>query len=156
MLLFHGSNCLVEHPDINIGRSGLDFGKGFYVTTFKEQAIRWARYKQHRKGGKSVVSVYEFDEVNAKKHLNIYCFSEFNKEWLLFVRDCRLNRFECNYDIVIGAVANDKVYETYRLFEEGYYNEDETLKRIKMYELNNQLCFKSFNSLKYLIFKEII
>lgn len=40
MKVYHGSYCLVEDPDISFSREALDFGKGFYVTNIKEQAIK--------------------------------------------------------------------------------------------------------------------
>jgi len=45
MIVYHGSNVVVEKPDVNHSFRPLDFGKGFYVTTVREQAIRWANRK---------------------------------------------------------------------------------------------------------------
>ncbi len=45
MIVYHGSNVVVEKPDVNHSFRSLDFGKGFYVTTVREQAIRWANRK---------------------------------------------------------------------------------------------------------------
>lgn len=41
--VYHGSNIEVQTPLVNIGRKEFDFGPGFYVTTLREQAIKWAR-----------------------------------------------------------------------------------------------------------------
>ena len=30
MMLYHGSNVVVEQPEVNAGRRALDFGAGFY------------------------------------------------------------------------------------------------------------------------------
>lgn len=38
MIVYHGSNVVVDHPDVNHSYRDLDFGRGFYVTTVKEQA----------------------------------------------------------------------------------------------------------------------
>lgn len=38
MIVYHGSDVIVEHPDVNHSYRDLDFGRGFYVTTVKEQA----------------------------------------------------------------------------------------------------------------------
>lgn len=32
----------MEHPDVQRSRKNLDFGPGFYLTSFREQAERWA------------------------------------------------------------------------------------------------------------------
>ena len=42
MILYHGSNVIVETPQIIKTEYGRDFGFGFYTTDIKEQAVRWA------------------------------------------------------------------------------------------------------------------
>lgn len=42
MKLYHSSNVIVEHPDTEHSRSYLDFGRGFYLTSLYEQAVRYA------------------------------------------------------------------------------------------------------------------
>ena len=39
MIVYHASNVVVMHPDITYSRDALDFGKGFYVTALREQAV---------------------------------------------------------------------------------------------------------------------
>ncbi len=38
MIVYHGSTVEIAKPDLKYSKNNLDFGKGFYVTTFKEQA----------------------------------------------------------------------------------------------------------------------
>lgn len=45
MIVYHGSIEAVEKPDVGHSYRRLDFGTGFYVTTVREQAERWARRK---------------------------------------------------------------------------------------------------------------
>lgn len=45
MIVYHGSNNIVDHPDVSHSFHNLDFGRGFYVTTVREQTERWARRK---------------------------------------------------------------------------------------------------------------
>ena len=45
MILFHGSTHIVQQPDLKFCRKNTDFGKGFYTTTSKAQAIE--RLKTH-------------------------------------------------------------------------------------------------------------
>ena len=40
--VYHGATHIVESPLCHIGRDNLDFGKGFYVTDIRKQAINWA------------------------------------------------------------------------------------------------------------------
>lgn len=38
MIVYHGSDVVVQTPDVLHSYRNLDFGKGFYVTTVREQA----------------------------------------------------------------------------------------------------------------------
>ena len=83
--LFHGSNVIVEHPDIRIRGYEKDFGYGFYCTAIESQAKKWALSKK----GNHVVNIYEFEGYNGYK---TKVFSEMTEEWLDFVIDCRRGR----------------------------------------------------------------
>lgn len=41
MTVFHGSNMKIDKPDVSYSKKYLDFGKGFYVTTFQNQSEKW-------------------------------------------------------------------------------------------------------------------
>ncbi|MBQ4376945.1 MAG: DUF3990 domain-containing protein, partial [Bacteroidales bacterium] len=41
MILFHSSNMVVEKPDTLHSRKYLDFGRGFYLTSLYEQAVKY-------------------------------------------------------------------------------------------------------------------
>ena len=56
------------------------------------------------------------------------------------------------YDVVIGPVADDGVYEVVRFYEIGVYDLEEAVKRLKVEELYNQVLFHTESSLKYLKF----
>lgn len=57
MILFHGSNIAIKKPLVSCGRLNVDFGQGFYTTTIKSQAIKWAaRFKES-----PVISIYDLD-----------------------------------------------------------------------------------------------
>ena len=58
MIVYHGSSEIVKQPDIQHSYRALDFGKGFYVTSVREQAERWARRKADLTGGKAIVNRY--------------------------------------------------------------------------------------------------
>ena len=71
MKLYHSSNVCVEHPDIEHSRSYLDFGRGFYLTSLHEQAVRYAqRFK--RRGQAAWLNTYDFD--CNEKLWNIACY----------------------------------------------------------------------------------
>ena len=42
MTVFHGSNMEIKNPAVSFSKNYLDFGKVFYVTTFQNQAEKWA------------------------------------------------------------------------------------------------------------------
>ena len=62
MILYHGSNAIVENPQLIEQNRYLDFGNGFYTTTNKAQAENFAQKVIVRRGGKPIVNEYEFDE----------------------------------------------------------------------------------------------
>ena len=41
MTVFHGSNKEIQAPDVSFSKNYLDFGRGFYVTTYQYQAEKW-------------------------------------------------------------------------------------------------------------------
>ena len=107
MIVYHGSNTVVQHPDVIHTCRNLDFGKGFYVTTVREQAERWAKRKADFAGGTPVVNCYEWNTdlvgLSSKK------FGEDLDSWIDFVCDCRDGGEQyLQYDVIIG-----KVYPTY-------------------------------------------
>lgn len=151
MIIYHGSNVVVEQPKILQSERMLDFGTGFYTTSNKEQAVRWAEQVSERREPKDqVLSVYELDIKAAERELVIIHFDESNGEWLDFV--CA-NRSGCAtakpYDIVIGPVANDKVYAVVQFYENGVSNKEDAIKRLKVEELFNQILFHTEKSLAY-------
>ena len=155
MKVYHGSLVVVDNPEIRVGDRYLDFGYGFYTTMNEEQAIKWTEKQKNRKGTNiGYVSMYDFDIEKAESELKIIRFDKANKEWLDFVFINRKGQCQEAYDIVIGPVADDSVYEVVRFYEIGIYDLEETLKRLKVEELYNQILFHTKESLKYLNFIE--
>lgn len=100
-MVYHGSYTKIEKPKIIKGRNTKDFGPGFYCTIIREQAERWARRYDTPK-----VNVYT---VRMEESLNILEFKEMTEEWLDFIINCR-HGISHKYDIVIGPMANDQIY----------------------------------------------
>ena len=155
MLLYHGSTQVVEKPLILESARMLDFGMGFYATMNREQAIRWAeKVAIRRKTDTRYLSIYEFDFEQAKQELRILLFDEANASWLDFVTTCRSGRKPPGeYDIVFGPVADDNVYATLQLYEQRLLTRDETLSRLKIEALYNQILFHTEQALKSCKFK---
>ena len=62
MILYHASNVEVKKPMLVESNRMLDFGPGFYTTTNREQAMRFAKSVVARRGGVPMLNVYEFEE----------------------------------------------------------------------------------------------
>ena len=52
MILYHASNVEVKKPMLAASNRMLDFGPGFYTTTNREQAIRFAKSVVAKRGGR--------------------------------------------------------------------------------------------------------
>ena len=154
MLIYHGSDISVTQPRILPANRLLDFGEGFYTTSSLEQAKRWAlRVMERRSSRTQIISFYEFDEPKAQGELNIMQFDSPSSQWLNFVTACRMNKnAEHGYDIVMGPVANDNVYATIQLYETGLLSETETIIRLKVEEIYDQILFHTEKALQYCTF----
>lgn len=155
MQLYHGSIEVIEHPKILDQQRLLDFGKGFYTTTNIEQAERWAAIKQKRsvKTTKAFVTTFELDELLLKNDtLSLKIFKQADEEWLDFIIHNRSIDSAADYDIVIGPVANDTLYQTLTLYEVGILTKKETIARLKVHPLFDQVSFHNQKALEHLKF----
>ena len=48
-IIYHGSNVVVENPQIIVSGFYKDFGYGFYCTSIEKQARKWALTKRGNK-----------------------------------------------------------------------------------------------------------
>ena len=152
MILYHGSCVEVSAPDTLHSRKNVDFGIAFYTTPIYEQAKKWAE-KFGKRGKPAIISRYQFDE-KALQECNVCIFETYSEEWLSFILDCRSCKDQSNYDIVIGGVANDKVFNTVELFFDGLIDRDEAIKRLKYEKPNLQVAFRSQDTIdRYLQFE---
>lgn len=151
MELYHGSTVLVRQPEIRTSGLFLDFGTGFYTTTSFEQAARWAKIKMRREQQSiGYVAIYDFNFDAAKENLLIQQFDTADMVWLQFVVENRRGVSPAQpFDIHIGPVADDNVYQSIRLFETGIYNAEETVKRLKTEVLHDQWTFHTEKALSY-------
>ena len=141
MIVYHGSDRAVSKPDVMHSRKNVDFGSGFYVTPLEKQAINWSRRTARRKG-LPVVSRYNLDE-NCFKTYKTLRFDEYSGEWLDFVLSCRREMDCSEYDIVMGGVANDRVFDTIELLLNGLIDKETALGRLRFERPNYQICIRS-------------
>jgi len=155
MILYHGSTIVVDEPKVLISERLVDFGAGFYTTANREQAVRWAqRVSVRRKVAEQIINEYEFDLDKAEKELRILRFDEPDRTWLEFVCANRSGRDTDElYDVVFGPVANDTVYAVVQFYENGIYDIEEAIKRLKVQTLYNQILFHTDKALTFCKYK---
>ncbi len=174
MPLFHGSYTEIRLIDFSKCSYGLDFGKGFYVTSSLSQAVSYvpsAVRKAIRRGiipdsfkpGNGIVTFYTYRENST---LKIHCFQDANADWLHFASSNR--NFElfpdirtkyAAYDIIGGKIADDQTALVLNNYISGSYGEPGTPQAdniaigfLEPDNLKDQFCFLSEKSLNSLIF----
>ena len=104
MILYHASNTEVKMPMLVESNRMLDFGPGFYTTTNREQAVRFAKSVVARRGGQAVLNVYEFDEIAFSSCL-VRKFDFPSAAWLDFVAANRSGIYAGErYDLIMLPV----------------------------------------------------
>lgn len=80
-------------------------------------------------------------------------FDSYSEEWLNFILNCRSENDTSNYDLVVGGVANDKVFNTVELYFAGLINKAEAINRLRYEKPNLQMCFRTKKALSLLKFE---
>lgn len=140
MIVYHGSPAIVPSPDVLHSRARVDFGKGFYTTPLREQACAWCQRFLRR--GIAFLNIYELDD-SAFDRFSVLRFDSYSQEWLDFVSACRNGLDRTSFDMVMGGVANDKVFDTIELYLEGLIGKSEAIGRLRFEQPNAQLCIRS-------------
>lgn len=144
MTVYHGGYKAVETPEIRIGRNTKDFGNGFYCTVIKEQAQRWAKRYNTK-----IVSIYD---VRMNSSLDIKEFKDMSEEWLDFIIDCRSGKPH-SHDIVIGAMANDQIYNFISDYMDGIITREQFWIMAKCKYPTHQINFCTEEALKCLKYR---
>lgn len=144
MTVYHGGYMAVKQPEIRKGRNTKDFGTGFYCTVIKEQAQRWARRYDTK-----VVSIYE---VRLRPTLKIKEFKDMTNEWLDFIIACR-SGIPHDFDIVIGAMADDQIYNYISDYMEGTITREQFWVMAKFKYPAHQINFCTQEALKCLQYR---
>ena len=148
MVLYHGSNVEVRQPQILERLRALDFGAGFYTTSSREQAAKWARaVTKRRQSGAPCISVFFLDEAKMEQ-IAVLKFSSPSDDWLDFVVANRKGLPLLNsYDLVIGPVANDTTLPVIDNYMDGKYTKEEAVVRLLPQKLTNQYAFLTAKAL---------
>jgi hypothetical protein len=154
MILYHGSNIQVNEPRILERLRALDFGAGFYTTSSREQAEKWARViTRRRRTGMPTVSCYSFDDRNLA-NIRILRFDSPSGDWLDFVVANRKELPVAAFDLVIGPVANDTTLPVIDDYADGRYTKAEAIERLLAQNLTDQYAFLTPGALSLLEFRE--
>jgi hypothetical protein len=149
----------IEKVDLGKCKPFKDFGRGFYTTTLREQAVRMAeRTVRIYREGKPCVTEFFFDDAHLTSVvLNIKQFKEPDNEWAKFVINNRNRLFTdiqnlcCNidnkYDIVVGPVANDDITALIDVYLSGILSDEVLTRELTFRDLSIQVSFHTEKSL---------
>ena len=142
MTLYHGSYVSVPAPLTGVGRRELDFGPGFYVTSIREQAERWARRVcVIRAVNTPLISTYEFDETALPSGVSRLRLEHYDKEWLDFIVSSRRGEEPwAGFDIIEGGVANDQVIDTVEDYYAGRITAEQAIGQLRFARPTHQMC----------------
>lgn len=145
MILYHGTNMVVEHPEVRISGFNKDFGFGFYCTKLERQARRWAISRKNA----HIVCLYEY---TPNPSLKMKAFEQMTDEWLDFVAACRHGESH-NFDIVEGPMADDEVWDYVEDFLSGRISREAFWELAKFKHPTHQIIFCTDRALQTLTFQ---
>jgi len=143
LTIYNGSYTEIKMPEIRIHKYYKDFGLGFYCTILKELARKWAN-----KYDTPVVNIYEYNE---NKDLKVKEFGTMSEEWLDFIIDSR-NGKKHDYDIVIGAMAYDQIYNYIQSLMDNIITREAFWKLVKFKCPTHQIAFCTKDALDTLVY----
>ncbi len=130
MTLYHSAQAEIKKPDIRHGRMNADFGQGFYLTENRSFAEKWA----------AVVNIYELDTTG----LLIKRFSR-DSAWFDYIFGNRHGQPDAypGYDLVIGPIANDTIYDVLGIVTSGILSRYQSLALLQVGPENIQVAVKT-------------
>lgn len=172
MILYHGSENIIEHPFWGGGKRNNDYGQGFYCTKDIDLAREWACTE----AVSAYVNKYELDMTELKVlELSKEKFSTLN--WLAILVNYRRIRVTTpvmkramewliqyflidisEYDVVIGYRADDSYFSFARAFISNQITVRQLAYAMELGELGVQYVLKSekaFSALHYLGFETV-
>lgn len=172
IVLYHGSYCIVENPDLEKCAQFKDFGQGFYLTTSKEQAKSFAKISTSKAMKNGIVSSNQkfgyisFFKYSLNDNLKIKSFETANNDWLHCVVAHRKTQFFAeiktsmkDFDIISGKIANDNTNATILAYMGNLYGEvgseladNICISLLLPEKLKDQFCFRSKNAISTLSF----
>lgn len=131
--LYHGSATRFTRPDVAKGRAYKDFGKGFYMSIDRAQAVgmmhkKYAELfsrKLEKNGVEPAKTLYRITiDGEYLKTLKTKVFPVADEAWLDFVLLCRrVDGVPHDYDVVIGPTADDDTRLLLKNYIDGVYGD---------------------------------
>lgn len=165
--LLHGTNHIIETPDITIGNPHNDYGKGFYCTRLPEMAKEWA-CKQNADG---FINRYELN-LDGLKVLSLVDGEHTVLNWIALLlknrtfkldseiaidaRDYIIEHFSIDtseYDIIVGYRADDSYFQYAESFVENGLPLRSLNKALQLGKLGEQTVLvseKAFKQIKFI------
>ena len=157
MLLYHGSDHIIEKPEFGAGKKHNDYGRGFYCTQNIELAKEWA-VSEDADGYVNKYSIYtsklEVLDINSDKYTMMHWLGILLKN-RIFTLTTPLEREAKQYildnfnisldgiDIVKGYRADDSYFSYARDFISGVISYEQLSKAMRLGKLGEQYCLIS-------------
>ncbi len=137
LTLFHTGFSEIRTPDLTVGRKNADFGQGFYLSDDEEFSRRWART---RRGMETYLNRYELDTTG----LLIKRFSR-NEAWFDYIFSNRMGKEDAlsAFDVLIGPIANDTLYDTWGVLTSGLIDRETALAVLSVGPAYEQIVLKT-------------
>ena len=167
MILYHGSEMIIEAPQYGKGNLRNDYGRGFYCTESEELAKEWAC--SHNRNG--FANKYELD----MNGLNVLCLNSEEYtilNWLAVLTKNRTywenstvsemakkylaNNFVIDissYDVIVGYRADDSYFSFAQDFVSGAISYRQLGEAMKLGKLGEQVVLvseKAFSNIQYI------
>jgi len=154
MRVYHGSDTYIDKIDLKKCKPGKDFGRGFYVTNIRSQAVEMAERVTRWSKKQTAVTEFEFDEYAWEdEDLNVLRFDKYDEKWLDFIVSNRIQKGtkqSHDYDIVEGPIADDRVARRVMRYIKGSISKTAFLEDLVHSKPTHQICFCTVKSLQML------
>ena len=131
--LYHGSAVSFRHVEVGKGRSYKDFGKGFYMSVDRNQAVGMMHKKFEELTSRGIgapklnlqKSIYRISvDRTILGELKVKEFARPDVEWLDFILMCRqVDGVPHDYDVVVGPTADDDTRLLLKNYIDGVYGD---------------------------------
>lgn len=164
--LFHGTDHIIEVPDINKGQAANDYGRGFYCTRLPEMAKEWA-CKRNEDG---FANCYELD-LSGLSVLNLMDGQHTVLNWIALLLQNRILSLDSEiaidakgyiiehfsvdtteFDIIIGYRADDSYFRYAESFVQNGLSVGSLSRALRLGKLGEQTVLvseKAFSRIKF-------